>query len=36
MHRDWRFWAGAILMAGALAIYILSGDLAWIPRGHPN
>jgi hypothetical protein len=36
MHRDWRFWAGALLMAAALAIYILSGDLAWIPRGHPN
>jgi hypothetical protein len=31
MHRDWRFWLGAIFMAGALAIYVLSGDLAWIP-----
>lgn len=32
MHRDWRFWVCALLMAGALAIYVLSGDLAWIPR----
>jgi hypothetical protein len=34
MHRDWRFWVGAIFMAAALAIYVLSGDLAWIPNGH--
>jgi hypothetical protein len=32
MHRDWRFWVCALLMAAALAIYVLSGDLAWIPR----
>jgi hypothetical protein len=32
MHRDWRFWVCAFLMAAALAIYVLSGDLAWIPR----
>lgn len=35
MHRDWRFWVGALLMAAALSIYALSGDLAWVPRGHP-
>jgi hypothetical protein len=34
MHRDWRFWVGAILMGTALAVYVLSGDLAWVPRGH--
>jgi hypothetical protein len=34
MHRDWRFWVGAILMAAALAIYVLSGDLAWVPWNH--
>jgi hypothetical protein len=32
MHRDWRFWVGAVFMAAALAIYVLSGDLAWVPR----
>jgi hypothetical protein len=36
MHTDWRFWAGAILMAAALAIYVLSGDLAWVPRFHSH
>jgi hypothetical protein len=36
MHRDWRFWLGALLMAAAIAIYVLSGDLAWVPwnRSH--
>lgn len=34
MHRDWRFWIGAVLMAAALSVYVLSGDLAWVPRGH--
>ena len=28
MHRDWRFWVGAVFTAAALAIYVLSGDLA--------
>jgi hypothetical protein len=36
MHRDWRFWVGALFMAAALAIYVLSEDLAWIPRSQPR
>jgi len=36
MHRDWRFWAGAILMASALAIYVFSGDLSWVPWRQPR
>ncbi|MGD0733538.1 MAG: hypothetical protein ABR976_00260 [Terracidiphilus sp.] len=36
MHRDWRFWVGALLMFAALAIYILSGDLSWLPRSQPQ
>jgi hypothetical protein len=32
MHRDWRFWIGALLMFAAISIYVLSGDLAWVPR----
>ena len=36
MHLDWRFWVGAVFMAAALAIYVLSGDLAWVPRAHPH
>ncbi|MFZ0304120.1 MAG: hypothetical protein WAL75_15625 [Terracidiphilus sp.] len=34
MHRDCRFWIGALVMAAALSIYVLSGDLAWVPHGH--
>ncbi len=36
MHRDWRFWIGAVLMAAALTIFVLTGDLAWVPwhRSH--
>ncbi len=36
MHRDWRFWIGAVFMAAALAIFVMSGDLAWVPwhRAH--
>ena len=36
MHRDWRFWLGALLMAAALAVFVLSGDLAWLPHGHQS
>ena len=34
MHCDWRFWVGAVFMIAAISIYVLSGDLAWIPNGH--
>jgi len=30
----WRFWVCAFLMAAALAIYVLSGDLAWDSRAN--
>jgi len=36
MHTDWRFWVGAVFMFAALAIYVLTGDLAWVPRYHPH
>ena len=36
MHRDWRFWVGAVFMFAAVSIYVLSGDLAWIPRSQPR
>jgi hypothetical protein len=32
MHRDWRFWVGAIFMFAAVSIYILSENLAWVPN----
>jgi hypothetical protein len=36
MHTDWRFWVGAVLMFAAIGVYVLSGDLAWIPRAQPQ
>ena len=35
MHSDWRFWFGAALMITAIAIYVLSENLAWVPRSLP-
>ena len=34
MHRDWRFWVGAIFMAVAIGVYIFSEDLSRVPHGH--
>lgn len=31
-HRDFRFWIGLILMLTAITIYVLSDDLALLPR----
>jgi hypothetical protein len=31
-HHDWRFWVGLVLMLAAIAIYVLSDDLALLPR----
>jgi hypothetical protein len=34
MHRDWRFWIGALFMAVALAVLVFSFNLAWVPWGR--
>jgi len=31
-HRDWRFWIGVVLLSAAILIYVMSDDLALIPR----
>jgi len=33
-HRDWRVWVGAVLMAIALSVFVLSGDLGWLYRAR--
>jgi hypothetical protein len=33
-HHDWRFWIALILMLTAIAIYVLSDDLAFLPRAR--
>jgi len=32
VHRHWWFWIGLFLMLLAMAIYVLSDDLAFLPR----
>jgi hypothetical protein len=35
-HRDWRFWVGLVFMFAAISIYVMSEDLAWMPRSQPR
>ncbi len=31
-HHDWRFWVGLVLMLLAISVYVLSDNLAFVPR----
>jgi hypothetical protein len=31
-HHDWRVWVGLFFMFAAIAIYVLSDDLAFLPH----
>ena len=33
-HRDWRVWVGLFFMFAAIAIYVLSNNLSFFPRGQ--
>ena len=33
-HKDWRFWIALLLMIGAMIIYVVSEDFAWLPRNR--
>jgi hypothetical protein len=35
-HHDWRVWAGLLFMFAAIAIYVMSNDLSFFPRGQPR
>ena len=32
VHKDWRVWVGAVLMAIALGVFVMSGDLGFLYR----
>jgi hypothetical protein len=34
-HRDWHFWIAVLFVFGALTIYVMSDDLALVPRSRP-
>jgi formate hydrogenlyase subunit 3/multisubunit Na+/H+ antiporter MnhD subunit len=31
-HHDWKFWFAMFMMFAAITMYVLSDDLAWVPR----
>ena len=33
-HHDWRFWVALFFMLAAIAIYVMSNDLSYFPRGQ--
>jgi len=35
LHHRWYFWVGMVLMVAALVIYVMTEDLAWVPRSDP-
>jgi len=34
-HRDWRFWVAVCFLFAAIAIYVVTVDLALVPRIRP-
>jgi hypothetical protein len=36
MHHSWLFWVGMVLVSAAIAIYVLSDNLALLPSGRPQ
>jgi hypothetical protein len=32
MHKDWRFWVGAVLMSAAIVVYLMTVDLMFVPH----
>jgi hypothetical protein len=34
-HHDWRVWVGLFFMLAAITIYVMSDDLALLPRSRP-
>jgi hypothetical protein len=35
-HRDWKIWAGVVLMLIAMWVYLKSNDLSHSPESPPN
>jgi hypothetical protein len=36
MHRSWPFWMGMVLVTAAITMYVMSDNLALVPRSHPR
>lgn len=35
-HRDWRFWVGVLMVVGAMAVYVMTENLAFRPGAQPS
>jgi hypothetical protein len=35
IHHSWLFWVGMALVTAAITIYVMSDNLALLPRGQP-
>jgi len=35
-HLDWKFWFALVLMFAAIAIYVMSDSLSFLPLGTPR
>ena len=33
-HHDWKFWVALVLMLTAMMVYVMTDDLAFVPRIH--
>ncbi len=36
LHHHWYFWVAMFLMLAAVVIYVMTEDLAWVPRSQPQ
>ena len=36
LHHSWLFWVGMVFVSAAIAIYVLSDNLALLPSGRPH
>ncbi len=36
MHRNWWFWVGALFMAAAIGVYVMTEDLSFLPGVHSH
>ncbi len=36
VHHHWYFWVGLLLMLVAIGNYVMTEDLSWLPRSHPQ
>jgi len=36
VHHRWYFWVGMLLMLMAIGTYVMTEDLAWVPRSQPQ